>query len=50
MATSCARSHVVKASKCIIVTAADVVHVSVDGRETDCAVMQQTLAPVSLAY
>lgn len=45
-----ARGHVVKAGKRIIVTSADVVHIAPDGRETSCAVMQQTLVPVAQTY
>ncbi len=45
-----ARGRVVKAGKRIIVTSADVVHIAPDGRETPCAVMQQTLVPVAQAY
>ncbi len=45
-----ARGRVVKAGKRIIVTSADVIHVAADGRETTCAVMQQTLVPVAQTY
>jgi uncharacterized protein (TIGR00369 family) len=45
-----ARGRVVKAGRRIIVTAADVVHVDASGRESDCAVMQQTLVPVAKTY
>jgi uncharacterized protein (TIGR00369 family) len=45
-----ATGRVVKAGKRIIVTTADVVHVAVDGCETACAVMQQTLVPVAKTY
>ncbi len=45
-----ARGRVVKAGKRIIVTSADVVHLAPDGRETACAVMQQTLVPVAQTY
>ena len=41
---------VVKAGKRIIVTTAEVVHVNANGEQTDCAVMQQTLVPVSKTY
>lgn len=39
---------VVKAGKRIIVTTAEVQHVAADGTRKDCAVMQQTLAPVPM--
>ena len=45
-----ARGRVVKAGKRIIVTLADVVHIAPDGRETPCAIMQQTLVPVAQTY
>ena len=45
-----ATGKVLKAGKRIIVTQAVVVHVSDEGRETDCAVMQQTLVPVPKTY
>jgi uncharacterized protein (TIGR00369 family) len=45
-----ARGRVVKAGKRIIVTTAEVVHLDAAGRETDCAVMQQTLVPVPKTY
>ena len=38
---------VVKAGRRIIVTSAEVLHLADDGRESQCAVMQQTLVPVS---
>ena len=41
-----ATGRVVKAGKRIIVTTAEVQHVAADGTRKDCAVMQQTLAPV----
>jgi hypothetical protein len=41
---------VVKAGRRIIVTTADVVHVDVNGKESACAVMQQTLMPVPKTY
>ena len=41
---------VVKAGKRIIVTTADVMHVDASGKQTACAVMQQTLVPVSKTY
>ena len=40
---------VVKAGRRVIVTTAEVVHVS-EGQSRDCAIMQQTLAPVSKTY
>jgi len=45
-----ATGRVVKGGKRIIVTTADVVHVAPDGQRTDCAVMQQTLVPVTKTY
>ncbi len=45
-----ATGHVVKAGRRIIVTTADVVHVDANGKESACAVMQQTLMPVPKAY
>ncbi len=41
---------VVKAGKRIIVTTADVMHVDADGKQTPCAVMQQTIVPVLKTY
>lgn len=41
---------VVRAGKRLIITTAEVVHVGADGRRSDCAVMQQTLAPVPKTY
>ena len=41
---------VVKAGRRIIVTSAEVLHLAADGRESQCAVMQQTLVPVSKNY
>ena len=41
---------VVKAGKRIIVTAAEVVHIDANGKQTACAVMQQTLVPVPKTY
>ncbi len=43
-----ATGRVVKAGKRIIVTTAEVQHVAADGTRKDCAVMQQTLAPVPM--
>jgi uncharacterized protein (TIGR00369 family) len=45
-ATGC----VVKAGKRVIVTTAEVMHISADGRSSTCAVMQQTLVPVVKSY
>jgi len=45
-----ATGRVVRAGKRLIITTADVVHVAADGRRNDCAVMQQTLAPVPKTY
>ncbi|MEO8250767.1 MAG: PaaI family thioesterase [Burkholderiales bacterium] len=41
---------VVKAGKRIIVTTAEVLHHSPNGRSAVCAVMQQTLVPVAKTY
>jgi uncharacterized protein (TIGR00369 family) len=41
---------VVRAGKRIIVTTAEVSHKAPDGQERDCALMQQTLAPVPKTY
>jgi uncharacterized protein (TIGR00369 family) len=45
-----ATGKVVKAGQRIIVTSAQVVHVDADGKESVCAVMQQTLLPVPQTY
>lgn len=45
-----ATGRVVKAGQRIIVTATEVLHLAADGRETQCAVMQQTLVPVPKTY
>lgn len=45
-----ATGRVVRGGKRIIVTTAEVVHVAADGTRSDCAVMQQTLVPVAMAY
>ena len=45
-----ATGSVVKAGKRVIVTTAEVVHVAADGRQSSCAVMQQTLVPVVKTY
>ena len=41
---------VVKAGKRIIVTSAEVTHVGLDGVQTACALMQQTIVPVPKTY
>lgn len=41
---------VVKAGKRIIVTTAEVVHLDASGKQTACAVMQQTIVPVNKTY
>lgn len=41
---------VVKAGRRIIVTTAEVMHVDAAGRQSPCAVMQQTLVPVPQTY
>lgn len=41
---------VTKAGKRIIVTTAEVTHINDVGQRTDCAVMQQTLVPVTKTY
>lgn len=45
-----ATGRVAKAGKRIIVTTADVVHVDANGKESACALMQQTLVPVPKTY
>jgi uncharacterized protein (TIGR00369 family) len=45
-----ATGRVVKAGRRIIVTTAEVTHLAEDGRQTACAVMQQTLVPVPKTY
>lgn len=45
-----ATGRVVKAGRRIIVTAAEVVHIDADGKQSSCAVMQQTLVPVPKTY
>jgi uncharacterized protein (TIGR00369 family) len=45
-----ATGRVVRAGKRVIVTTAEVVHVAPDGTRRDCAIMQQTLAPVPQTY
>jgi uncharacterized protein (TIGR00369 family) len=41
---------VVKAGRRIVVTSAEVVHVDAAGKQSACAVMQQTLVPVEKSY
>lgn len=45
-----ALGRVAKAGKRIIVTTAEVTHVSPGGKESPCALMQQTLVPVPKTY
>ena len=45
-----ATGRVVKAGRRIIVATAEVVHVDADGKQSTCAVMQQTLVPVPKTY
>ena len=45
-----ALGRVVKAGKRIIVTTAEVTHVGPHGKESSCALMQQTLVPVPKTY
>lgn len=45
-----ARGRVVRAGRRLIVTAVDVAHRAADGRESSCAVMQQTIIPVPRRY
>ena len=45
-----ATGHVVKAGRRVIVTTAEVIHIDADGKESACAVMQQTLMPVPKTY
>ena len=45
-----ARGLVIRAGKKLIVTTAEVVHLDDDGKESPCALMQQTLAIVSKNY
>ncbi len=45
-----ATGRVVKAGRRIIVATAEVVHVDADGKQSMCAVMQQTLVPVPKTY
>jgi uncharacterized protein (TIGR00369 family) len=46
----CATGRVIKAGKRIIVTSVEVKHVSDQGEETVCAVLQQTVMPVAKTY
>lgn len=41
---------VVKAGRRLIITTAEVIHLDADGKESLCAVMQQTLMPVPKTY
>ena len=41
---------VVRAGRRVIVTTAELVHVAANGKESPCAVMQQTLMPVPKTY
>ena len=45
-----ARGEVVRAGRRVIVASALVVHVDEQGRESDCALMQATIAPVPKTY
>ena len=45
-----ARGRVVKAGRRVVVTTAEVVHVDASGKQTACAVMQQTLMVVPKTY
>lgn len=45
-----ATGQVLRSGRRIIVTSALVVHLDDSGKSTDCAVMQQTLVPVPMAY
>ena len=45
-----ARGRVVRAGKRLIITTAEVVHLDDDGKESPCALMQQTLAVVPQTY
>lgn len=45
-----ATGRVTKAGRRIIVTTAELVHRDADGRETICALMQQTIMPVTKTY
>ena len=41
---------VIKGGKRLIVTSAEVLHVAADGKQSPCAVMQQTIVPVPKTY
>ena len=45
-----ATGQVVRRGRRIIVTTAEVRHHAADGRVSDCALMQQTIAPVPKTY
>ena len=45
-----ARGLVIRAGKKLIVTTAEVVHLDADGKESPCALMQQTIAVVQQRY
>jgi uncharacterized protein (TIGR00369 family) len=45
-----ATGRVIKGGRRLIVTSAEVVHVAADGSQNVCAVMQQTLVPVTQTY
>ena len=45
-----ATGQVVRAGRRLIITTATVIHVAPDGQRSDCALMQQTLAPVPKTY
>lgn len=45
-----ARGQVVRAGRRLIVTQAEIVHLDAEGRESPCAVMQQTIVPVPRQY
>lgn len=45
-----ARGRVLRAGKRLIVTTAEVLHYDDEGKESACAVMQQTIAPVPKKY
>jgi uncharacterized protein (TIGR00369 family) len=45
-----ATGQVVKAGKRVMVTSAEVIHLADDGKQTTCAVLQQTVMPVPKTY
>ena len=45
-----ATGRVIKAGKRIVVTTAEVIHVDASGKQTTCALMQQTTVPVPKTY